>query len=117
MAQSSLTPRALQDLMPVSFPLTHTMDEFPGVARYPVDAWEAADAPMMAATGWTKLCMRIAIKHMGHLGDIFELAKKADPVGAAEELEAMTGQQESSPCPSRASSSKRTSSSVTHAGP
>ena len=112
-----LTPGELKDILPVSFPMTHKMPEFPGVAHYPVDAWEAANAPKMTATGWTKMCMRNAIKDMAHRGEIFEIAKKVDPSGAAEELEAMGEKKECSPCPSRASSSTRTSSAVPLAGP
>ena len=108
MAQSDFTPGELKDLLPVSLPMTHKMPEFPGVAHYPVDEWEAAGAPMMTVTGWTQLCMRIASKHLEELGKIFDVAKKVDPTAAAEELAAI---KEGSPCPSRASSSTRASSS------
>ena len=45
MAQKELTPDELFDVLPVAYPMTHQLPEFPGVARYPVDAWAAMGSP------------------------------------------------------------------------
>ena len=83
MAQKELTPQELMDVLPVSFPVTHNIKEFPGVSSYPVDAWEDAGSPMLSVTGWIKLCVRIA-QNMGDLHTIFEAAEKLDPEATKE---------------------------------
>ena len=76
MAAKDLTPEDLQEAIPMSFPMTHLLKEFPGIARYPVDAWETAGAPFMSVRSWCKLCMRVAGHNMASLEKIFEIAKK-----------------------------------------
>ena len=60
------------------FPVTRQPMQFPGVARYPIDAWEDAGNPMLTRSGWSKLCMRIAQRDMKHLQSIFEIAQKLE---------------------------------------
>ena len=39
MGMANLTPAELKDIIPMSFPMTYEIPDFPGVARYPVDRW------------------------------------------------------------------------------
>ena len=82
MAPQELTANELLDILPVTYPLTHQLPEFPGVAQYPVDAWVALGSPMLTTTGWIKMCMCIAHKNMTELHTVFEAAKKLDPIAA-----------------------------------
>ena len=84
MAQKELTPQELLDVLPVSFPVTHNVKEFPGVSNYPVDAWEDAGSPMLSVTGWIKLCVRIAKQNMVDLHTVFEVAQKLNPEATKE---------------------------------
>ena len=62
----------------MSFPVTRQLMQFPGVARYPIDAWEDAGNPMLTRKGWSKLCMCIAQRNLNELHAIFEIAKKLE---------------------------------------
>ena len=64
LAQKDLTADELLDVLPIQFPMTHHFPGFPGIARYPVDAWEEAGAPMFTVKSWAKLAMKVATK--GH---------------------------------------------------
>ncbi len=85
MAQKELTPTELMDVLPISFPVTHNLPEFPGVSIYPIDAWEEAGSPMLTVVGWVKLCVRISKKNFERLESIFEAAQKVDQKVANEE--------------------------------
>ena len=76
MAQQDLTPEELKEILPISFPMTHNIKGFPGVARYPVDEWEAAGAPYFSVKSWCKMAMRIASNDLTNLGKVFETAQK-----------------------------------------
>ena len=76
LAQQNLSPHELEGILPVSFPMTHQLAEFPGVAKYPIDEWEEAGSPMLTVTGWCVLCMKIAEKDMENLHTIFTCADK-----------------------------------------
>ena len=81
MAARNLTPAELLASMPMSFPMTHLVDGFPGVARYPVDKWEAASAPIMSLKSWAKLCMRVAMNDLTNLQHVLDIAQKYDTPG------------------------------------
>ena len=40
MAAKNLNPDELKELLPISFPMTHHVAGFPGVAQYPLEEWE-----------------------------------------------------------------------------
>ena len=85
MAQNELTPEELLDVLPMAFPMTHTHPEFPGIAKYPVDAWEKAGAPMVAVKSRCKLGMRVASKDPTKLGRVLEAAKTCEEKAIKEE--------------------------------
>ena len=78
LAARDLSPSELLAAVPMSFPMTHLVDGFPGVARYPVDEWEAAGAPMMTLKSWAKLCMRVSMNDLSNLQHVLDVAKKYD---------------------------------------
>ena len=78
LAQKDLTADELLDVLPIQFPMAHNFQGFPGIARYPVDAWEEAGAPMFTVKSWAKLAMKVAVKDMTNLAGVFELAKKLE---------------------------------------
>ena len=78
-AQKELTPNELFDILPVTYPMTHQLLEFPGIAMYPTSKWEDAGSPTMTVKGWAKLCMRVAAGNLTSLGTVFEIAKQYDP--------------------------------------
>ena len=45
MAQKDRTAERLLDVLPIAFPMTHTLPEFSGIAKYPVDEWERQRHP------------------------------------------------------------------------
>ena len=44
LAQKNRTADELLGALPLAFPMTHTVPEFPGIAKYPVDEWERQGA-------------------------------------------------------------------------
>ena len=60
MAQRELTSNDIVGIMPVTYPMTNRLPEFPCVARYPIDSWEAMGSPTLSTKGWIEMCMRIA---------------------------------------------------------
>ena len=78
MGARDLSPDELLESVPMAFPMTHLVDGFPGVARYPVDEWEAAGAPIMTVKSWVKLCMRVAMNDLSNLQHILDIAQKYD---------------------------------------
>ena len=75
-AAEKCTAAELFDTTPVTFPMTHLYEEFPGIAKYPVDKWEREGNLVLDAKGWCKICLKIAEKDMDNLGTIFETATK-----------------------------------------
>ena len=78
MAQKDLTPEELLDVLPMAFPMTHAHPEFPGIAKYPVDAWEKPGAPTLTPKSWRKLAMRAASRDTTNLAKVFEVAKTCE---------------------------------------
>ena len=54
------------------------MPEFPGVAKYPIDAWEAMGEPKLTTRGWIAMCMCIAQKNMEGLQGVFDVAERIE---------------------------------------
>ena len=71
--------------------MTQLMPEFPGVAKYPIDTWEAMGAPKLTTKGWIEMCMRIAQKNMADLHTVFEVTKKLEPMTAASDASTGVG--------------------------
>ena len=67
LAQTKLTALELLGVLPVSFPMTHNLPEFPGIAKYPIDEWEAIGAPYLSVKSWAKLAMHVAKHDMTNL--------------------------------------------------
>ena len=76
LAQKTLTPQELQDILPISFPMTHRMPDFPGVAKYPIDTWVREGSPKLTEDGWSNLCMKIARKNLRALHEVFDVADR-----------------------------------------
>ena len=76
MAAGNITPDQLLEVIPMTFPLTHLVDGFPGVARHPMDAWERTGPPLMTAKSWANICMRVAMSDLTNLQDIMEVSQK-----------------------------------------
>ena len=74
MAAKDLTLEKIKDLIPMTFPAAHSIPNFPLIAQYPVDQWEANGAPCFSKRSWYQLAMRVAMNDMQHLGEIFEMA-------------------------------------------
>ena len=75
MAAGKLSADDVKELIPTTFPITHTVPDFPCIARYPVDQWATTGAPCFSTQSWYKLAMRIAHHDMDNLGKIFDFAK------------------------------------------
>ena len=76
MAQKDLTPRELEDILPICFPMTHQLADFPGVAKYPIDTWVSEGSPKLTEDGWSDLCMKIALKNLDALHEVFTCAEQ-----------------------------------------
>ena len=76
MEAAKLTPEQLQEVLPAGFSMTSLFEEFPGIARYPIDKWEEAGEPLITVKNWCNLCMRVASGNLIALGSIFETASK-----------------------------------------
>ena len=67
-----LTPQAVFQAIPVTMPMTHlaTADgrQMAGVAKYPIDAWEAEKNPCFTSEKWAMICMMMAEKGLGQGG-------------------------------------------------
>eukprot|EP00974_Lingulodinium_polyedra_P035106 3372628-Lingulodinium_polyedra.AAC.1 len=59
----------------MAFPMTHVVEGFPCIAKYPIDECEEAGAPTMTTKGWAKLCLKVAEKDLKNLQNIFAVAK------------------------------------------
>ena len=53
-AGEKLTAEELKDSIPVTFPMTHLFDEFPGIAKYPLEQWERDGHIALDMKGWCK---------------------------------------------------------------
>ena len=76
LAQKNITADDLLESLPICFPMTHIVDGFPGVARYPVDEWERSGAPYFSEKSWCKLCMKIAANDLANLQSVMDVAEK-----------------------------------------
>ena len=77
-AQTDLTADELLYVIPMSSPMAHTITAFPGIARYPVDEWEQAQAPALTVKSLAQLATRVAAKDMGNLEGVFDAATQID---------------------------------------
>ncbi len=76
-AAQFLDPAELKEVLPVRLPMTHVVDdELIGIARYPIDTWEAQGQPRITTKGWVKLAMMIATKKMDKLASVFTCGEK-----------------------------------------
>ena len=62
--------------------MTQLVPEFPGVAKYPIDAWEAMGKPKLTTSGWNAMCMCIAQKDMEGLQGVFDVAERIEATQA-----------------------------------
>ena len=74
-AAGKMTPKEVQDLIPITFPVTHTMQEFPFISEYPIDKWEKAGKPCFSKRSWYKLVMLICQNDMDSLRDLLVSSK------------------------------------------
>ena len=44
------------------------VEDFSCVAQYPVDLWDSNGAPVVTATGWAKVCVKIAAQDPNNNG-------------------------------------------------
>ena len=78
-ASKFLDPAELKDVLPVSLPMTHVLeDDLVGIAKYPIDMWELQGQPRITAKGWVKLAMMIASKRMDKLASVFQCGEKLE---------------------------------------
>ena len=77
-ASTCLKADDLQDIIPITFPMTHIMAgaDFVGIAKYPIDDWIASGEPRITSAGWAKLCLKIATKDTVNLNGILTLSEK-----------------------------------------
>ena len=54
------------------FPMTHQVDGFTGVARYPIVGWEEASVPYSTEESWTNLSMEMATSELGNLASVID---------------------------------------------
>ena len=82
-ASMKMTAEDVYKMIPVRFPMTHAYTKdgkvLPGVAKYPIDAWEKDSAPFMSVKAWAKFCMLVAEKDMTNLHSVMEVCKKFVP--------------------------------------
>ena len=81
-ASKRLEASEIADLIPLTFPATNVLDQdlFPGVARFPVDRWEAEGRPYWSVASWMAFCMKICMGDMVNLGAVFEFCAAAATV-------------------------------------
>ena len=52
----AMTPSQIQQVMPICFPMSYLIDgrdgKFPGIAKFPVDQWEAEGRPIFDEAAW-----------------------------------------------------------------
>ena len=70
-----MTPDEVVEFIPMSFDMWHFVDEFPGVAKFPVDEWMIHDAPLFSSAVWCKLAAKIARKEPDRLKWVLEKAE------------------------------------------
>ena len=85
MAEGKITPAEVYNLIPMSFPVTHNLPEFPFISKYPIDDWEAAGSPCFSKRSWYKLVMRICKNDMEHLGELFDTSETKEKLEADKE--------------------------------
>ena len=74
-ASTFLKLEDLQDIIPITFPMTHIVEgaDFVGSAKYPMDQWIASGEPKITSAGWAKLCINIATKGTTNLNGILTM--------------------------------------------
>ena len=90
LTQHNLAAQELLGVLPVSFPMTHNLPEFPGIAKYPIDEWEAIGAPYLSVKSWAKLAMNVAKNDMTNLKGVFDVAQKLE-ASQPHDQEVLTG--------------------------
>ena len=75
MASQLLTVEQLFDKLPICFPMTHPIPEFPFVARYPVDLWNSENRPFMDEDSWLEFTKMIARNDLDHLASVFKVCE------------------------------------------
>ena len=70
--------RLFLDCIDVSFPGLHVLDKekFPGIAKFPIDAWERCGIPYLSTRGWCEFCIKIAQHDMENLGRLLSASEK-----------------------------------------
>ena len=78
LAMKSIPPDDLYSVLPMCCPMTPQIDPhvMPGIARYPIDEWEAKGEPCFSTKSWVKFCIKVAETDMANLSGIFELSMK-----------------------------------------
>ena len=54
-------------MMSMTFPVTHDVDNYPCISRYPVDEWERDNSLGLTTKCWCQLCRRICAFDMENL--------------------------------------------------
>ena len=56
-ASTFLCADDLQDIIPITFPMTHVLTgpDFVGIAKYPIDDWVASGEPKITSAGWANM--------------------------------------------------------------
>eukprot|EP00959_Pyramimonas_sp_CCMP1952_P171619 3586518-Pyramimonas_sp.AAC.1 len=69
-------PEVLFELIPVSFPMTHTATVCDLAARCPVDAWERAGGKASSVQSLCELALKISKNHEGNPRQVMKIALK-----------------------------------------
>ena len=77
-AANNVTPEEVQDLIQMSFPRAHHVEDFPRIAKYPVVTWEMMGSPCLSVKSWCKLALKIAKHDFTKLEKAFGIAKTID---------------------------------------
>eukprot|EP00974_Lingulodinium_polyedra_P087970 8530903-Lingulodinium_polyedra.AAC.1 len=58
--------------------MARVVEGFPCIAKYPIDEWEDAGAPMMTTNGWAKLCLKVAEKDIKNRQNMRSMSMRSD---------------------------------------
>ena len=85
---NAMSPEEIQQVMPNSFHTNSLIDgkvQLPGIARFPVDQWEAEGRPIFDEAAWCALCIHVvetmrrrlmASDSTNNLNKLFQIAKE-----------------------------------------
>ena len=86
---NAMSPEEIQQVMPICFPMNYLIDgrdgQLPGIARFPVDKWEAEGRPVFDDAAWCALCIHVvetmrsgsmASDSTSNLDKLFHIAKE-----------------------------------------